>query len=272
MENKYSDGSFRLTITGSCDFGDDFYRLRKSPLFSGIDTESGRLFSDSGIYIDYYFNAEKDVLYLTSNFLSSYEELQAAKEIFSCIIDEYVIANMSIQVEFIYNSLSDASILNIIRTACANEEIQCVFSKLYESPDAAVLQNPELHSYLASNGTCLKLKKIKTLLNYGDDTYLFDLQKVFGKPAIVSLYLGNNLEYLEALVCFFFYLLQYAVKSRKMHGHIKNVASLSYFRSRLMNIGLKGKEFLGIREILYKLFSDGYGLKRAVSYDSERNV
>lgn len=272
MQNKYSDGSFRITITGSCDFQDDFYRLRKSPLCSGVDTESGRLFSNSGIYIDYYYNAEKDVLYMTSNFLSSYEELQAAKEIFTCIIDEYAIANMSIQVEFIYNSLSDASILNIIRTACANEEIQCVFSKLYESPDAAVLQNPELHSYLASNGSCLRLNKIKDLLNYGEETYLFDLQKMFNNPAIISLYLGSNIEYLEALVCFFFYLLQYAVRSRKMHGHIKNVASLSYFRSRLMNIGLKGNEFSGIRKDLYKLFSAGYGLKEVDSNDSERNV
>ena len=272
MQNKYSDGSFRITITGSSDFEDDFYRLRKSPLFSGVDAESGRLFSYSGIYIDYHYDAEKDVLYMTSNFLSSYEELQVAKEIFTCIIDEYTIANMSVQVEFIYNSLSDVSILNIIRTACANEEIQCVFSKLYDNPDAAVLQNPELHSYLASNGSCLKLNKIKTLLNYGEGTYLFDLQKVFDKPAIVSLYLGNNLEYLEALVCFYFHLLKYAIRSRKMHGRIKNVPSLTYFRSRLMNMGLRGKEFLGIREILYKLFSDGYGLKRAVSYDSERNV
>ena len=40
MQNKYSDGSFRITITGSCDFEDDFYRLRKSPLFSGVDAES----------------------------------------------------------------------------------------------------------------------------------------------------------------------------------------------------------------------------------------
>lgn len=109
-----------------------------------------------------------------------------AKEIFTCIIDEYTIANMSVQVEFIYNSLSDVSILNIIRTACANEEIQCVFSKLYDNPDAAVLQNPELHSYLASNGSCLKLNKIKTLLNYGEGTYLFDLQKVFDKPAKIA--------------------------------------------------------------------------------------
>ena len=272
MQNKYSDGSFRITLTGSCDFEDDFYRLRKSYLFSGVDTESGRLFSTSGIYIDYYFNAEKDVLYMTSTFLSSYEGLQVAKELFSYIINEYAIANMSINVEFIYNDLSDLSILNIVRTACANEEIQCVFSKLYESPDVAVLQNPELHSYLASNGSCLKFNRIKDLINSGDEVYLFDLQKVFDKPAIVYLYLGSNLEYLEALVCFFFYLLQYAVKSRKMHGHIKNVASLSYFRSRLMNIGLKGKEFLGIREILYKLFSEGYGLKKVDSYDSKRDV
>lgn len=272
MENKYSDGSFRITITGSCDFEDDFYRLRKNHLFSGVDTESGRLFSNSGIYIDYYFNSEKDVLYMTSSFLSSYEELQVAKELFTCITNEYTIANMSVQVEFIYNNLSDLSILNIIRTACANEEIQCVFSKLYDSPDAAVLQNPELHSYLASNGSCLRLNKIKDLLNYGEETYLFDLQKVFDRPAIVSLYLGSTLEYLEALVCFFFHLLQYAIRSRKMHGHIKNVASMSYFRSRLMNIGLRGKEFLSIRKDLYKLFSEGYGLKEVDSYDSKRNV
>ena len=272
MENKYSDGSFRITITGSCDFHDDFYLLRKSPLFSGVDTESGRLFSYSGIYIDYHYDAEKDVLYMTSSFLDSYDELQVAKSLFSCIIDVYVIANVSIQVEFIYNTLSDVSILNIIRTACANEELQCVFSKLYESPDATVLQKPELHSYLASNGACLKLNKIKDLLNYGEETYLFDLQKVFNKPAIVSLYLGSSLEYLEVLVCFFFHLLQYAIRSRKMHGHIKNVASVSYFRSRLMNIGLRGKEFSGIRKDLYRLFSEGYGLKEVVSHDSEGNV
>ena len=209
---------------------------------------------------------------MTSNFLSSYEELQVAKYLFSCIIDMYLIANMSIHVEFIYNTLSEVSILNIIRTACANEELQCVFSKLYDNPTAAVLQNPELHSYLASNGTCLKLNKIKPLLNFGEEVYLFDLQKVFDKPATVSLYLGNNLDYLESLVCFYFHLLSYAIKSRKMHGHIKNVASMSYFRSRLMNIGLRGKEFLSIRKDLYKLFSEGYGLKEVDSYDSERIV
>jgi len=272
MQNKYSDGSFRITITGSSDFEDDFYRLRKSPLFSGVDAESGRLFSYSGIYIDYHYDAEKDVLYMTSNFLSSYEELQVAKEIFTCIIEEYAIANMSINVEFIYNNLSDVSILNIIRTACANEELQCVFSKLYDNPTAAVLQKPELHSYLASNVSCLKLNKIKPLLNSGEEVYLFDIQKVFDRPAIVSLYLGNTLEYLEALVCFYFHLLKYAIRSRKMHGHIKNVASLSYFSSRLMNIGLRGKEFLSIRKDLYKLFSEGYGLKEVVSYDSDGNV
>lgn len=272
MQNKYSDGSFRITITGSCDFEDDFYRLRKSPLFSGVDAESGRLFAYSGIYIDYHYDAEKDVLYMTSNFLGSFEELQATKSLFTCIIDEYAIVNMSIQVEFIYNCLSDVSILNIIRTACANEELQCVFSKLYDNPTAAVLQNPELHSYLASNGACLKLNRIKDLINSGDEVYLFDLQKVFDRNAIVSLYLGNNLDYLEALVCFFFYLLKYAIMSRKMHGHIKNVASLTYFRSRLMNVGLRGKEFSGIRKDLYRLFSEGYGLKEVVSFDSERNV
>ena len=272
MQNKYSDGSFRITITGSCDFEDDFYQIKKCPLFSGVDAESGRLFSYSGIYIDYHYDAEKDVLYMTSSFLNSYDELQVAKSLFSCIIDVYVIANMSIQVEFIYNSLSDVSILNIIRTACANEELQCAFSRLYDNPECAVLQKPELHSYLASNGACLKLNKVKPLLNSGEEVYLFDLQKVFDKPAIVSLYLGNNLDYLESLVCFYFHLLSYAIKSRKMHGHIKNVASMSYFRTRLMNIGLRGKEFLSIRKDLYKLFSEGYGLKEVDSYDSERIV
>lgn len=271
LPDNYKDGSFRVTLEGSCDFYDDFLQLKDLKFCLGVDAESGRLFSSYGIYIDYYFDVQKGVLYMTSSWLDSYGDLLAIKEMFLCIVDRYVIANMHINLEFIYYYLTEHSLINIVRTVCANEELHYVLTKAYNN-EAVVLQNPKLHVYLKNHAYCLKVLNLKQFIEEDDDQVcLFDLSGIFKSPHILNIYLGRDLKSIEALVVFFSQLLNYAIKVKKTHGRIKNKYDLKYFRSKLNNIELSGELYAGVRKQLYKLFNEGYCLKEVAPDDSSRN-